>query len=526
MPQNYDEAALSVDQSAIQAYSRLSYTMWYALAEFVDNSTQSRDNYKDIISEILKEEGNPLTVNIVHNRQTKEITIEDNSIGMTKDDLKAALKIANPTSDSQGRSKYGMGMKTAACWIGRKWTVTTCEWGSGEEWTAVVDVDEIALNGAKVPMTMRSVSKDDHYTRITISDLHRVIQKRTEETIKTYLGSMYMFDLRPDDQGNIALKMTYNGEEVIPPEENEWDTDMDGNIMRRDLPDLNIDGKKVRGWIGVLRRGGRKFGGFSLFQNKRQIQGFPHAWKPNTIFGGVDNEGANNLVTQRLTGVLELEGFIVSHTKDAILFEGDQEQVLEQFLIKETKEYADYAQSRRSTGRGAKWTKEQVRELVKDLQQEFTSHEIQDSIANANLPPDDTLTKNNQLLLKSLTDEDEVGQFDILPDLKVKISMRETSPYDPYVVFVPGASADVIFIIINGLHPYYQTLEAKDSISECIQQYIFDAIAEFKTSKLTARINPDSVKFIKDALLRAKPQQMMNADVEIRTQAMEDLNSK
>jgi hypothetical protein len=33
------EAELSVGPKAIDAYARLSYTMWFALAEFVDNST-------------------------------------------------------------------------------------------------------------------------------------------------------------------------------------------------------------------------------------------------------------------------------------------------------------------------------------------------------------------------------------------------------------------------------------------------------------------------------------------------------
>ncbi len=336
MAQVVDEAEMSVGPKAIDAYSRLSYTMWFALAEFIDNSTQSRLNYGKIIDDVLKTEGRPLTVSIVHNRQTKEITIRDNSIGMTKNDLIAALKIANPTDDSKGRSKYGMGMKTAACWIGPSWTVTTCEWGSGEEWTASVDVNAIANNGAKVPLTMRSVDRGEHYTYVTIS-MRRVIQKRSEETIKEYLGSMYMFDLRPDEKGQVALKLTYNGEEVGPPQDREWDTDPHGTLMMRNLPELNIDGKTVKGWIGVLRRGGRKFGGFSLFQNGRQIQGFPNAWKPKAIFGGVDDEGANNLVAQRLTGVLELDGFVVSHTKDAILFEGEEEEKLDQFLVTETK---------------------------------------------------------------------------------------------------------------------------------------------------------------------------------------------
>lgn len=521
-----DEAELSIGPRAIDAYSRLSYTMWFALAEFVDNSTQSRLNYGNLVDDLLRIEGRPLTVSIVHNRQTKEITIEDNSIGMTKDDLIAALRIASPTADSRGRSKYGMGMKTAACWIGAKWTVTTCEWGSGEEWTATVDVNEIANSGAKVPLTMRTVSNDQHYTRITISDLRRVIQRRTEETIKTYLGSMYMFDLRPDDNGQVALKLTYNGEEVVPPQDSDWDTDPSGRVMKRDLPELAIDGKTIKGWIGVLRKGGRKFGGFSLFQNGRQIQGFPNAWKPKAIFGGVDDEGANNLVAQRLTGVLLLDGFVVSHTKDAILFEGEEEDRLEQFLVNETKAYADYAKSRRGPGRGQKWSKEQVRDLVNSMQGEFTSTEIKDALNNAALPPPETMVANNLQQRKSLTPEDEIGRLNILPDLNVIISVKEASEWEPHVTFVPGSEPGILHIIINGLHPYYQTLEAKDSINECVQQYIFDAVAEFKASKLTSRVNPDSVRRLKNDLLRARATQLENADAEVRAQAEAELFSQ
>lgn len=517
------EAELTVGPKSIDAYSRLSYTMWFALAEFLDNSTQSRLNYGNLVDDILKSEGRPLTISIIHNRQTKEIIIEDNSIGMTRDDLIAALRIASPTADSKGRSKYGMGMKTAACWIGGRWSVATCEWDSGEEWTATVDVDAIANHDAKVPLTMRVVDKPNHYTRITISDLRRVIQKRSEETIKTYLGSMYMFDLRPDDKGQVALKLTYNGEEIVPPQEMDWDTDPSGALMKRNLPELKLGEKTIKGWIGVLRKGGRKFGGFSLFQNCRQIQGFPNAWKPKAIFGGVDDEGANNLVTQRLTGVLLLDGFVVSHTKDAILFEGEEEETIEKFLVDETKAYAEYAKSRRSAGRGHKWSKDQVRDLVKSMQPEFTSPEIKDALNNAALPPLESLAAKNQEQLRSLTSQDEIGRLEILPDLSVIISLKETSEWEPHVTFVPGAEAGVLHVIINGLHPYYQTLEAKDSINECVQQYIFDAVAEFKASKLVARVNPDSVRRLKNDLLRARATQFENADASVRAQAEADL---
>ena len=191
---------------------------------------------------------------------------------MTQQDLVAALQIAMPTPDSRGWSRYGMGMKTAACWIGKHWQVVTCEWGSGVEWTADVDVIAIANGEKRVMLTPRSVGTDEHYTKIIIDKLNRNIQKRTEETIRGYLGSIFRFDLTSG-----SLKLLYNGDEILPPDENEFDRDPQGLVtMKGSLPEgLLIGGKAVSGWVAVLLEGGRKFGGFSLFQNKREIQASP-----------------------------------------------------------------------------------------------------------------------------------------------------------------------------------------------------------------------------------------------------------
>ena len=410
------ETDLAVGPSAIEAYSRLSYTMWHALAEFIDNATQSRINYKELIDPVLVRESKPLIVSIDHNRLRKEISIEDNSIGMTKDDLIDALRLAHPTRDSNGRSKYGMGMKTAACWIGRHWKIITCELGSGMEWTASVDVKRIAHHNGKIPVTPRRVGTDEHYTKIVISDTYRNIQKRTEETIKGYLGSMYRMDILEG-----KLKLFYNGDEVKPPEDFEFDTDPAGLSMKRPLPQKMIGGKLVTGWVGVLRKGGRKFGGFSLFQNRRQIQGFPNAWKPKLIFGGVDDEGANNLVAQRVTGVIELDGFDVSHTKDAVLFANDEEDELEKFLKEETSDYCNYARQRRNKT-GQPWNKEKVRDLLENMKKEFVSPEMKDAVLNAVLPPFETIINNNLRQVANLTQAEKMTTFEVTLDLRVVVS--------------------------------------------------------------------------------------------------------
>ena len=507
------ETELEIGHRAIEAYSRLSYTMWYALAEFIDNSTQSRINYGGLIDDVLKAEGKPLIVWIDHDRAAKTISIEDNSIGMNKKTLISALKVAQPTKDSHGRSRYGMGLKTAACWIGAKWKIVTTEWDSGEEWTAEVDVEAIAHHNAKIPLTKREADTDSHYTKVVISDLHRNIQKRTEENIRGYLGSMYRYDLLSEQ-----LQIIYNGVPIPPPEELDIDVDLEGKQMRRDIPEgLTIGGKPVTGWVAVLRKGGRKYGGFSLFQNKRQIQGYPNAWKPKSIFGGVDEEGANNLVSQRLTGVIELDGFKVSHTKDSILFDDNEEEDLEKFLYKWTKDYKDYATRRRGPARGQPFSREKVRELLDSLKSEFVTNEMRDAFSTSLLPPITTILANNQALIASLKPEDQIANFEVTKEARVTVWMQEKSEYDPYVTISAGADVGVIHVVINGLHPYYASLDSTDTVDECLRQYIYDAIAEYRASKLTGRVTPDSVRRLKNDLLRVRV-----VELERRAEAKED----
>ncbi len=105
------ETELFIGPEAIIGYSRLPYTIWYALAEFIDNSTQARMNYANVIDDVLRGEGSPLVIEITYDRIRRTLEVKDNSIGMTEQDLRNALRIAKPTVDSRGRSRYGMGME-------------------------------------------------------------------------------------------------------------------------------------------------------------------------------------------------------------------------------------------------------------------------------------------------------------------------------------------------------------------------------------------------------------------------------
>jgi len=501
-------ADFDIGPGSITAYSRLSYTMWYALAEFIDNTTQSRENYDHIIDDVLADEGNPLRVEINYNPTKRELTITDNSIGMTYDDLVAALKIARPTKDSKGRSKYGMGMKTAACWIGKNWSVTTCEWDSGEEWTATVSVDDIAKGKVAIPLTSKKVDTDQHYTVIKISNLNRHIQKRTEETIMQYLGSMYRMDIR--DKRLIIL---FNGKQVPLPEELQFAT-YDTNKEVKEIFDHKINGKRVHGWFGVLHTGSRKFGGFSLFQNNRQIKGYPDAWRPRSVFGGVDEEGSNTLVSQRLTGEIVLDGFEVSHTKDDIVWQDDEEERLEEFLVEKTLNLKRYATTMRKGG-GTKnaWDRERLKEIMEEAKIEFSSNEFRDALAEAQLPPMEVIKQANQKQAQALSDKDWLLQLpDVGSGVQVRVALQDRSENDPHLTFVPDK--DGITVIINEQHPYYAEIDSQERVKEIIFQYVYDAVAEFRVAKRLGRQEPDAVRKLKDQLLRSKIQRLENLDAE------------
>lgn len=507
MPQPRDFGELTIGAGAIRNYARMPYTMWFALAEFIDNSTQSRLNYPELVDEALQKEGTPLTVEIKYNVTQRVLRIKDNSIGMSKEDLIAALKIAEPTKDSKGRSKYGMGMKTAACWIGNKWKIETAELTGGVEWTAEIDVDEIAKGNTMVPLTPKVVSQDDHYTIITISDLNRNLQSRTDDTIRAYLSSIYRFDLRAG-----RLKIVYREDEIPAPPEDNFDTDMDGKPMKQPF-ETEIGGKSVKGFVGVLKQGagGRKFAGFGLYQNERQIKGFPNAWKPSNIYGGINDEGANNLISQRLMGVIELDPrFNVSHTKDAVLYAGNEEEELENYLFDLTKEYQDFASKRRG-GDPDPIKREKFKEMVADLKSEFVSEEMKDVINTSVLPPLEMILANNAKQAENVSAEDKVASWQITADLRVDLWIQDKSDNDPYVVRYAGAEKGVVHIIINRLHPYYSTRPTVEAINECIRQYIYDAVAEFRVAQMI-QVTPDSVRRMKDSLLRAEANRIDNID--------------
>ncbi len=99
---------LELGLDVLRSYKRLPYSPWHALAEFVDNSTQSYFNHEEALDEAYEREGSPLEVSIVFDKEGEGlIRISDTAMGMDHDELTKALRVGLPPDNAEGRSRYG-----------------------------------------------------------------------------------------------------------------------------------------------------------------------------------------------------------------------------------------------------------------------------------------------------------------------------------------------------------------------------------------------------------------------------------
>ena len=492
---------LIVGPDAITSYRRLDYSPWHAIAEFVDNSTQSYFDNRDVLDQRLKhEEDKILSVSVVYDRSSDLLRVADNAMGMSSTDLERALHVACPPVNTTGRSKYGMGMKTAACWLGNLWTIKTKKLGESVEHTVTVDVDKVARNqpdGVVYKKAPKVV--DRHYTVIEVIAMNRTFQGRTLGKIGDFLRSMYRSDLRT---GILDLRWR---DQLLT-----WDSlegrlliASDGKKYRKDFS-FDVDGKTVKGWVGILDPGSRADAGFSMLQANRVLRGWPDAWRPSSLFG--QYQGSNDLVNQRLVGEVHLDGFDVSHTKDNILWRGSQEDNVEAGLKAHCASYRDFAKDRRLDDDDQRAPSEvDTKAALDDIKKELTSPEMVDQINISVLPTLEAIHASNERILKSVVgtrSATEQGTIDCTPPIAWKVFLQKMSPNDPYVVS-DSTMDNEITVIVNLNHPYFtRQLGGLESVRDYFRQCIYDSVAEWQARAKTSRIDSDTIKLLKDRLLR------------------------
>jgi len=497
------EIKLEIGYEIINSYKRLAYKPWFALAEYIDNSTQAYKNNKTELDIALALKGEKLKVevSIAKSGADEIIEIKDNSMGMSFNELKDAVIIGKPPVNINGRSKYGLGMKTASFWLGNEWSVITKKLNETQEHTITVSIEKVSNNNGELDYSVKeNVEADLHYTKIRISRLNHTFSVRTKERIKDYLRSIYRYDII-----NADLELSWQGENL------EWDYQKtfekliplaDGQTRKN--VEFKIGEKNVRGWAGVLETGSRSKAGFSILQHNRVIIGWPDSYRPESIFGP-QKGGSNDLVNQRFVGELFLDDFRVSHTKDEIIFEGEEEDLLDYELGVQFGDLRAVAKLPKKVDVLTIHPNEkEFQNAIASFEREFSSPQLVDTFNVIELPENDLIAENNKVLVENIVKSSN-AVFEVqLGALLVKVYIEEDVSFnDPYLSISIHSVENKLDILINKNHPHWKSLESEETILNYIRHCVYDGVAEWKAYKITGVIEPDTVKLIKDNLLRA-----------------------
>ena len=495
--------SLSIGLSVLRSYRRLAYTPWHAIAEFVDNATQSYYDHKselDAAYQAAARTGgeNALTVSIVYDQDPVGwfLRITDNAMGMSFADLERALAIGTPPPDPRWRSKYGMGLKTAASWMGNVWSVRTKRLGDSVEYEVTVDIESIiAGDSGELEYRKRTGRPErEHYTIIGIQDLNRQFKGRTLGKIRDYLRSMYREDFRREE-----MVLTWRGERLS------WEDpallrDHEGNPYRRSF-EVDVGGNEVKGWVGVLEKGTRANAGFSILHCRRVVRGWPDAWRPSTLYGQI--QGSNDLVNQRLVGEVHLDAFDVSHTKDDILWVGGQEEEIEAKLGEVCAEYKNFAKDYRKgpdDERGP--SAAEVDAAVDEFRKELLSPEMVDRVSIQELPSSEEVDHALEALTAGAREHRQETFSVSVGGLEARVYLAsDVSINDPYVA-TDSAKENEVLVLVNLEHPHWRQLKGSDGVLNYLRHCTYDAIAEWQARRKSARLDPGTIKLLKDGLLR------------------------
>lgn len=517
--------------SVYATYRRLSYKAWFAIAEFIDNSTQSFFNNRTKINNgIEKSVLEHLIIKIDYNPSDKILVIEDNAFGMELDDFIRALVLDSPPKERSGRSEFGMGLKTAACWFGAKWTVETSQLGSEKIYKATMDVEELAKTHADAVVYHEiSTNKETHFTRITISDMHQPIRGRTVNKVREHLTSIYRDDLRSGRVTILWNNIPLAFEE--PPFYEEIDSTGNKRVWRREVQ-FSVPWERynknlsVHGWIGIRKQGRQKDAGLVLLRRGRVIIGGPdEGYRPSEVFGQ-----ANTFRSQRLIGELHLDEWPVTQAKDGFDWADGLEDSFIEELEKVCKEYGDKAEMIRLQTENKPITRREMENVAEPTVKVFENEEFGKWINNE-ISPEKTTgenTENNkeqseepETISVSHGDKKEIFEEDIKKEsdgpIVYKLRLDQTiwvfklywknHKVNEHWMGIQYPKNDEIEVLLNTAHPFISPYLQNTNNLELIQKFVIALALAEKMARLTSSsqdsyVDPADFRIIMNKILK------------------------
>lgn len=491
-------------------YRRLSYKPWFAIAEFVDNSTQSYFEHRDELLEAFRSSGESgLRVEVSYDDEQRILTVHDNAYGMELEELTRALVLDSPPPNRSGRSEFGMGLKTAASWFGAVWRVETSQLGSSRRLAATIDVEELAERRSEsVPFEVLPAEPEEHFTKLTISHVRHRVRGRTTGRVLDQLGSMYREDLRSGE-----IEILWNLQPVMfeePPILEETLEDGTERVWRKKVsfevePPDGGDPLAVHGWIGLRDPGKQRDAGIVLLRRSRVIVGGPEeGYSPVEVFGQ-----PNMYRSQRLIGELHMDVWPVTQAKDDFDWSDGLEDAFIEELSKVCKDYGEHAESYRSGRTKGVVTEPQMQEISESTREIISSEGFGSMVSGEVQLPDPAPTPE-----QSESDSEklrEASKGPVTYTLSVGASEWmfrlhwQDQISEAHWMQLSYPQDNEVDIFLNMAHPFFAPYLEQRGMVELLQKLVVSlALAEHmaRNSSSDGRIMPEDFRNYMNKVLR------------------------
>ena len=498
--------ALNIQPKAgiIGVFSRLNYKPWYAIAEFVDNSTQSFYSHED---EFAAKGIGAVSIKIDYDSVRNILTIEDDAFGMNLEEFSRAVQMDIEPENKTGRNEFGMGLKTAASWFGSRWSVESCRLGETEIFFTEVNIPLLRKDGQNsIKITKRPCEKGAHGTKIKIYDVTKKISApRTKSKIIEILESMYRRDLN-----SMKVNISFNG---TPLHFDEYDCLVFKGKEWRQKVDFTFDYENViyhvNGFVGILADGGFGKAGFALFRRGRVvIGGLDMNYKPDRIF-----IQSQSTIAHKLFGELNLDDFPVNQAKDGFVWDNGLEDEFVEKLKQNIQEYINIAKlTKKERVKEEEFTKqasENIQKEVSDFVQHISEQNFESpnketsSVGTSGLEKDldlfnDYLQETNNEP-ESLPDFERIYEIKINPVVTKTFSVKWSIANDDYWIHVDESTDEKkVVVIININHSFFKPYSNNPEFKIVLEKFVIAFVVAEQTAKVTA----DGNGYIKSSLIR------------------------
>ena len=494
---------ITIGSNMYGRFENFTNTSSNVLAEFVDNALQSYRDNKELLHSLNPDYHFSVHIEFLRDTTGKEIqgiNVTDNAAGIAYAKYLNAFEPAKKPANDNGLNEFGMGLKTAACWLGENWEVTTKALNETEERIFSFDLNQVTANDLRtLPVKNNPRPVTEHYTIIQISKLTKnAPQNRGIDKIKSDLASIYRLSLRRGE-----MRLVVDGEllEFHEPEilRAPYFKNQEGPIIewKKDI-DFKFGQYKAQGFIGILKDMSSTNNGFVLLRRGRVVVGAENGQRyfPKSLCGSVGSPRY-----KRIFGELELEGFKVSFNKNDILDKDNLDALMEGLKgLIHTKEFDLYAQAE---GYRLDERKKQTKKLVKKHDTSKKENRAPIEISTEKIASSEAENTTTKLFPKlgSNQEIDEVDKPSIIDEYEDKYKIDGTDytlkvqfvdiGIDLFWVDVSQIANNIIICQINTGHVFFKHFGTPNDATIAVLKTM--AIAKY-TAKISA--DNDAVKML------------------------------